>query len=47
MGSKDLELNPSVDRLEAGGEMQLRVTNLQENKAEIMFCTKLFAQYHS
>lgn len=29
---EDLELDASVDWLEAGGEMQLRVTNLKDNK---------------
>lgn len=30
MGSKDLELNASVDWLKAGGEMQLREAHLRE-----------------
>lgn len=30
LGGEDLELDASVDRLEAGGEMQLSVTDLEE-----------------
>lgn len=32
LGGEDLELDASVDRLEAGGEMQLSVTHLENDK---------------